>query len=1213
MADELNAESASSAKTSENNELMIPFVESLELIHTDKTDQKHVDETSDNCVIINQDINEPISSNEEINSLITNTEHDLSNKDLEKNVEEIHANEKLLDIDNQDKLDQINTGVTECLNNDEPAMSVLNVENKIMESISGIEINIVQADQIVDKDISDSPVDILNSIKNNDSNKSKGEEIIKIKEDSIINEENLMSEERLNQNNMVLNTEISQEQQAQNDLGETLLKTNSRPQRQAAKKAENQIREIAKEIIKPIDSIEEKIIDAVEELSSPLKKVCCQCNRFRLCKFTVNDHKSIYLCQEDCVENYRKKNSQCNFEKKCEHCQSVIVGNEDKSYYWQTKHFCSVDCLGYYQNTVFDSNCMNCQKFIASDVDLGRYCRYISGKILQFCGTTCAGSYENGLNLCSFCQKDLIDCDFEDFCSSFCQTKDYESRRKHTESDSSAVEYGTNEKSKVIDKCNVCFCKLNCSQTNEFQILSNTNSLFKFCSNECLNKFIVSKKRTVSCSLCKVKKFNIDMISTKNVSSNSPTYICSLNCIHQQQESPASKSKKIICDKCGLQSQARYKTIHTGTTYNFCSQNCLNLFQSGKKQKSKSKSKNGKKSSASRISTRQSARKEDNNVSDSDGVQNSQQKTSKVKHKVSRKISYKNEVSKVDKEIQTDQTGSKGVIIPVPVPVYIPMPMHMYVMPYPVPVPFPIPLPIPIFIPTTKNTTKAILKDIKKIREETPADPFEAELLLMAGMVANDLKHENVSSSDSENDVSNNEYNDDTKVVSSSARNTNSFGDDVLAIALNMAGADTESLEGADEISTMTSNEQTNQIIDDVEANLVSSTIMPQTPDPMENITQENMISSPQDMLCRPPRKRAPRSQSQRNSNSKRSRKNEYPQAQCVQSGLIQQVVQNPLYTIPMSVVKPDANMCLKYTLGVNAWRQWACTKSIEFEKTLSSYMCGVKKTNIFKLDLLQLTAYELNYCLCLFVKEVRKPNGSEYAPDTIYYLCLGVQQYLFENGRIDNIFTDMSFEKFTDTLNEIAKRFTELYNDTKYIVTRVEEEYLWESKQLGAHSPYVLLCTLIFFNTKHFNLTSVEEHMQLSFSHIMKHWKRNPNQPSTSGVKGPGTYRNVLLRFYPPQTSIDSPNSRKKKVYEQHENEENPLRCPVKLYEFYLSKCPESVKTRNDLFYLTPERSCVPDSPVWYSTCALNKDSLEKMLNRVKMVKEINVALLSS
>lgn len=45
----------------------------------------------------------------------------------------------------------------------------------------------------------------------------------------------------------------------------------------------------------------------------------------------------------------------------------------------------------------------------------------------------------------------------------------------------------------------------------------------------------------------------------------------------------------------------------------------------------------------------------------------------------------------------------------------------------------------------------------KKIRDETPSDPFEAELLLMAGMVAGDQKNEeNGLSSDSESDASNN-------------------------------------------------------------------------------------------------------------------------------------------------------------------------------------------------------------------------------------------------------------------------------------------------------------------------------------------------------------------------------------------------------------------------------------------------------------------------
>jgi len=53
----------------------------------------------------------------------------------------------------------------------------------------------------------------------------------------------------------------------------------------------------------------------------------------------------MYLCQEECVDNYRRKNDQYNFEKNCEQCLSVISKNDDMSYYWQTKHFCSVDCL----------------------------------------------------------------------------------------------------------------------------------------------------------------------------------------------------------------------------------------------------------------------------------------------------------------------------------------------------------------------------------------------------------------------------------------------------------------------------------------------------------------------------------------------------------------------------------------------------------------------------------------------------------------------------------------------------------------------------------------------------------------------------------------------------------------------------------------------------------------------------------------------------
>lgn len=93
--------------------------------------------------------------------------------------------------------------------------------------------------------------------------------------------------------------------------------------------------------------------------------------------------------------------------------------------------------------------------------------------------------------------------------------------------------------------------------------------------------------------------------------------------------------------------------------------------------------------------------------------------------------------------------------------------------------------------------------------------------------------------------------------------------------------------------------------------------------------------------------------------------------------------------------------------------------------------------------------------------------------------------------------------------------------------------------------------------------------------------------------------------------------------ILEQRENRMNPLRCPVKFYEFYLSKwwvggfagmalaqgpkgpalpwywslfyhshphhcSPESLRTRNDVFYLQPERSCIAESPLWYSVIDL-------------------------
>lgn len=96
----------------------------------------------------------------------------------------------------------------------------------------------------------------------------------------------------------------------------------------------------------------------------------------------------------------------------------------------------------------------------------------------------------------------------------------------------------------------------------------------------------------------------------------------------------------------------------------------------------------------------------------------------------------------------------------------------------------------------------------------------------------------------------------------------------------------------------------------------------------------------------------------------------------------------SPAVTPPPPTLLMDANMCLKYTYGVNAWKHWVVQKNAQLEKVSK---LGSNKLKLFKTELLQCSADELNYSLCLFVKEVRKPNGDEYAPDSIFYLCLGL------------------------------------------------------------------------------------------------------------------------------------------------------------------------------------------------------------------------------
>ncbi len=168
------------------------------------------------------------------------------------------------------------------------------------------------------------------------------------------------------------------------------------------------------------------------------------------------------------------------------------------------------------------------------------------------------------------------------------------------------------------------------------------------------------------------------------------------------------------------------------------------------------------------------------------------------------------------KACQTDLPATP-TLVPIMVPIYMPVPMQMYQQPYPVPVPIPMPIPVPVFIPTTRNSTRGIQKALKKIKAKMPEDPFEAELLALAGAVAGTGVEANDLDSDDSLPVDD-KLNDIDEVVSAS-----------LGVETAAKRSSRSSVEGS--VSTL-----------DLEREISSTNVMPKA---LPNVTPDAVTPTP--------------------------------------------------------------------------------------------------------------------------------------------------------------------------------------------------------------------------------------------------------------------------------------------------------------------------------------------------------------------------------
>ncbi|XP_068437013.1 zinc finger MYM-type protein 4-like isoform X2 [Clinocottus analis] len=488
----------------------------------------------------------------------------------------------------------------------------------------------------------------------------------------------------------------------------------------------------------------------------------------------------------------------------------------------------------------------------------------------------------------------------------------------------------------------------------------------------------------------------------------------------------------------------------------------------------------------------------------------------------------------------------KVLMVPIPIPVFIPVPMNMYSQHTPVPIAMPVPVPVPIFVPPQKRDMKdaAVQSEPVALGEEKQED-----------------------------------------APASRADQKSSFNGDVTSEAVNPIIREDEETEKAVQadlpltVSAESITESTDAQLHTQPERTMTTSDPPSTsaePQPPSSPMMDLETDIPNESLDQ--KSPAPKRGVKRPREGYAGRKRGRRRTVALNRG---------------AAVTPAASK-LNHLYGVKAWRSWVRQQN---QQQREPSLVDIKE------DVLQCDSAELSFALTHFIRDVRRPNGETYSPDSIFYLCLGIQQYLFMKGRIENIFTDELYSHFATKISGMLSLWKpRLLPSGGAVSSRVVESYLWECKQLGAYSPIVLLNTLLFFCAKHFGFTTLAQHQGLSFTNFTPHSK-----PCNRAGKV------HFLRYHRISTATPHRERFRKRQGEDEgdlemlENVTNPLHCPVRLYEFYLSRCPESVKTKADVFFLQPEQIVHTHSSHWYTSQPLEATTLHSMLTRILAVREVN------
>ena len=140
-----------------------------------------------------------------------------------------------------------------------------------------------------------------------------------------------------------------------------------------------------------------------------------------------------------------------------------------------------------------------------------------------------------------------------------------------------------------------------------------------------------------------------------------------------------------------------------------------------------------------------------------------------------------------------------------------------------------------------------------------------------------------------------------------------------------------------------------------------------------------------------------------------------------------------------------------------NMYSDWRDFRNAD--ANLQDVTCDIQSLGSF-------TKEELCSALCKFITEVRKLDGSEFPPCTLYDIIICVQFWLESNGYNWRLVSGKEFETLKFTLDNCMKERASRGIGSKVrkaeVLTFTDEDLLWSLGLLGSHTPQVLINTVI-------------------------------------------------------------------------------------------------------------------------------------------------------